>query len=133
MKRIKRWMVGVSLTILAVFVAVVLIAYLALPDLCENEELSATASPNGEYEAISFRRNCGATTPYSVQVSVVPAGMELPNEPGNVLVIRNHDLAPELHWKGPYDLGILYPTHVQVIRVDKIPNDVSVVYTPVAG
>ena len=126
-------MVGVSLTILAAFVAVVLIAYLALPDLCENEELSATASSNGEYEAISFRRNCGATTPYSVQVSVVPGGMELPNEPGNVLVILNHDLAPELHWKGPYDLEILYPTHVQMIRVDKIPNDVSVVYTPVAG
>lgn len=56
--------------------------------------------------------------------------MKLPNEPENVVVIRDQDLAPKLRWNGPYDLEILYPIYVQVGRIDEMPNDVSVVYTP---
>ena len=130
MNRIKRWVAVVSLTILTVLVALVLTFYFALPDLCENEQLSASTSPNGEYEAVSFRRNCGATTPFSVQVSVIPAGGELPNESGNVVVFRD-DLVPEVRWNGPHTLEVRYPSHVDVGRVDKMTNDVSVVYSPV--
>lgn len=130
MNRIKRWLVGISLAVLVVLTILVLIVYLATSDLCVNEKLSASISPSGEYKAITFRRNCGATTPYSVQVSVVPAGMELPNEAGNVVVVRE-DLTPEVRWNGPYELEVRYPGYVDVGIVDKMPNDVSIFYSPV--
>lgn len=31
-------------------------------DLCGNTELSRVKSPSGEYDAVVFSRNCGATT-----------------------------------------------------------------------
>ena len=130
MNQIKKWLAGLSLTILTVIVALALTLYCALPDLCENEQLSASTSPNEEYEAVTFRRNCGATTSYSVQVSVIPSGGELPNESGNVVVFREY-LVPGIRWSTPRELEVSYPSHADAGRVDKMTNDVSVVYSPV--
>ena len=58
----------------------------ALPDLCGNDELVETVSPNGKLKAVSFRRSCGATTGYSTHVAILPAAKRLPNEPGNTFV-----------------------------------------------
>ncbi len=130
MNRIKRWLVGIIHASLVVVTILVLVVSLAMSDLCVNDQLSSSISPNGEYEAVTFRRNCGATTPYSIQVSIMPAGSELPNEPGNVVVVRE-DLAPELRWREPYKLEVRYPSYVDVGRVDEVPNDVSIIYSPV--
>jgi hypothetical protein len=48
--------------------------------------MSETVAPNGTLKAVTFRRDCGATTKYSVQVSILPAKKPLPNEGGNVFV-----------------------------------------------
>jgi hypothetical protein len=42
-----------------------------LIDPCGNEVISEVSSPNGEYRAIVFERDCGATTDFSTQVSVL--------------------------------------------------------------
>ncbi len=125
MNKIKKWLAGISLTILAVLVALALTFYFALPDLCENEQLSDQMKNMRQLPL-----NCGATTPYSVQVSVIPAGGQLPNEPGNVVVFRE-SLVPGIRWSTPRELEVSYPSYVDVGRVDKMTNDVSVVYSPV--
>lgn len=51
--------------------------------LCGNDVIDDVASPSGRNHAVVFHRDCGATTGLSVQVSVLPAGKQLPNETGD--------------------------------------------------
>jgi hypothetical protein len=43
-------------------------------DLCGNQEITRIPSPDGKIEAVLFERDCGATTNFSAQISVVPKG-----------------------------------------------------------
>ena len=54
---------------------------------CANEEISAQASPSGNYQVVVFNRNCGATTRANTQVSIVKAGSPVSNEAGNALIL----------------------------------------------
>lgn len=68
--------------------------------MCGNYIHSQTASPDKKYEAVIFQRDCGATTGFSTQVSIIKLGSELDNEPGNIFSISGHPekVAPELVW-----------------------------------
>ena len=79
-------------------------------DPCGNEVISRVASPGGAYQAIIFERDCGATTGFSTQVSVLPADAFFREQPsvwcateqGNVLVIDgDHGAAPAGPGGGP--------------------------------
>ena len=52
-------------------------------DLCGNEVLGRVIAPSGEMSAVIFQRSCGATTPFSTQVSLLAVD-EQPNGMGNV-------------------------------------------------
>ena len=52
-------------------------------NVCENEILSSHPSPTGQHKALIFQRNCGATTPFSTQISILAVDEELPNQSGN--------------------------------------------------
>jgi hypothetical protein len=71
----------------------------ASPNLfeCDNDKVVETFSPNGQFKAVTFRRNCGATTSYSTHVSILPASSKLPNEAGNVFIAK-HEPAITLRW-----------------------------------
>ncbi len=56
------------------------------PDMCGNEVKQTVASPSGKLAAVVFSRDCGATTGFSTQVSIIPLGRSLPNEAGNTFV-----------------------------------------------
>jgi hypothetical protein len=73
---------------------------------CGNEVVERLPSPDGMREAVVFTRNCGATTDYSTQVSILPAGGVLPDRPGNTYVTA-HPTRVEVTWEG---------SHVAVIR-----------------
>ena len=61
---------------------------LAFPDdLCANDDLRESVSQNGRLKAVRFRRDCGATTAFSTQVSILPTASNLPNEAGNVFSV----------------------------------------------
>ena len=51
---------------------------------CRNEQITDLASPGGRHHAVVFQRDCGATTGFSTQVSVLSAGAALPDSGGNV-------------------------------------------------
>jgi|SRR5207247_735561 len=70
--------------------------------LCSNDEVARVASPDSKLEAVVFQRDCGATTGFSTQVSVVPKGSPLPDQGGNVFVAdTDHGKAPSASWGGP--------------------------------
>lgn len=59
-----------------------------LDNLCANKIEQSVYSPNERYKIVVFVRDCGATTDFSKQVSVIPAHDELNNESGNFLIFR---------------------------------------------
>ena len=58
-------------------------------DLCSNTELQRVASPNGEYAAVIFARNCGATTKEAFHVSIMKPDEKLGYSTGNVYTSYN--------------------------------------------
>ena len=91
-----------NLIIILVISAVILFkscSYL-LSDMCANQVHSETTAPDNSLKAVTFQRDCGATTGFSTQISIINEGSSLPNEKGNVFIISGHprDAAPEITW-----------------------------------
>lgn len=84
-----RWIIGLSLAGLAVLVGGGLLLVASWGDGlaggCGNTVVKTARSPDGQLDAVLFERGCGATTGFSTQISIVPAG-ELPEGAGNVFV-----------------------------------------------
>jgi hypothetical protein len=53
---------------------------------CSNEPVSEAISQDGKYKAVTFYRDCGATTDYSEQISILERAQPLPNDGGNIFV-----------------------------------------------
>jgi hypothetical protein len=74
-------------------------------DLCGNDPLTQEESPDKKHLAIVFLRDCGATTGFSTQVSILDAPAKLPNEGGNVLVVEGK-YPGSVRWEGNNKLVI---------------------------
>ena len=74
----------------------------AFDDMCGNQVLAEFPSPNRQMKAVIFERDCGATTDFSTQVSILPSKEQLRNEGGNVFVAdTDHGRAPSGAGGGP--------------------------------
>jgi len=82
---------------------------------CENEILTERDAPDGRHSAVLFRRDCGATTSYSTQLSILAPG-ERPNRTGNVLIADDyHGSAATGDWGGPWaEVEWMAPYHLLV-------------------
>lgn len=70
--------------------------------LCGNDLLDRYPSPDQRREAVVFQRDCGATTGFSTQVSLVQRGGRVPTGAGNILVATtDHGAAPAGKGGGP--------------------------------
>jgi hypothetical protein len=73
---------------------------------CANDPLADLPSPDGRWHAVMFQRDCGATTGFSTQVSVLLAGNTLQNESGNAFIAdTDHGAAPAGPGGGPLVLA----------------------------
>ena len=106
MKRWQRVGLGVALGVSALVVllgaGLYVMASIALSDLCGNTVVATEISPDRAMKAVLFERNCGATTGFSSQVSVLRADEELPNEGGNVFAANEGRGREATSWGGPY-------------------------------
>lgn len=76
-----------------------------MDDLCGNHVLSEAVSPNGKYKAVLFQRDCGATTDYSTQISILRKEEALPNRGANAFATDN-TLEVRYHWQDDDHLAI---------------------------
>ena len=76
--------VSSNLILLIFFIVIVLPG---CSPLCNNQIQSEVMSPDLTRRASIFVRDCGATTRYSQQISILGAKQSLPNRPGNVLIL----------------------------------------------
>ena len=75
--------------------------------MCGNEIYQEIYSPDDEYKVVVFQRDCGATTGFSTQLSILNASDKLPNKSGNVFVIDGHPDWTNVQVKWDTDRAIL--------------------------
>jgi hypothetical protein len=110
-------------------------------DMCSNEALDISPSPNGDLEAVVFERACGATTGYGINVSILPAGSKA-NDAGNVFVAaadrssqesRNIHRQVRVRWLAPDSLHVERPPGMTLFHEASQLGDVRVTYATMAG
>jgi hypothetical protein len=100
-----------------------------LESMCSNQIDRNLVSPDGEYVATVFHRDCGATTGFSTQVALREKDDDFDHSEGLILSIADeHPLA--LRWASSRHLSILVPKS-RTYRLETRWNDVSIEYTKV--
>ena len=65
------------------------------PNICGDEIIDEIPSPQGNQKVVVFQRDCGATTGFSTQASILEITQILKNESGNVFTSdTDHGAAP---------------------------------------
>lgn len=83
-------------------IAAALLSFSGCSDNCSNSPISHADGPDGLHSAVMFQRDCGATTGFSTQVSLVVRG-EPPSGSGNVFrADDDHGVAAAGNWGGPW-------------------------------
>lgn len=102
---------------------------------CGNRVLADIPSPLGTKHAVLFERDCGATTDFSTQLSILNAGEKLESQAGNTFIAdSNHGHVTSLYvrvkWSAESSLEVNYPEPARVFHNEKHVNGVSINYKP---
>ncbi len=95
--------------------------------LCGNEMGYEEVSPNGKLKAVVFERDCGATTRATTQISVLRKSEPLPNEAGNIFVVKDNPLI-RMEWRPDAELLVTYPPGTNVSLKQRQRDGVSIHY-----
>ncbi|NYT39441.1 hypothetical protein HZY97_01615 [Sphingomonas sp. R-74633] len=108
-------------------------------DGCRNDPLSAVDAPDGRLSAVLFQRECGATTGFSTQISILRPG-ELPAAGGNVFISDDghgaampadwHGPWVDVHWLGPDRLLVRYAARSRIFLRNENVSGVRITYQP---
>jgi hypothetical protein len=111
--------VGAIVGILVIF-SVGGIIYL-LSGMCGSYPYKTIASPSGKYKAVIYQFDCGATTGFSTQISILKANEQLAAEAGNIFSSDGHPekVAPEVIWVNDNNLNIHISAAVPVHNRDE--------------
>ena len=92
-----------------------IVALSGCSDSCANTLISRADSPDGQHTAVLFQRDCGATTGFSTQVSVLNRGIELTGSGNSFRADDDHGAAAVCAWGGPWaEVRWLAPDHLRV-------------------
>jgi len=108
---------------------------------CGNRIVARADAPGGAHSAALFQRDCGATTGFSTQISLLPAGGE-PTDGGNVFrADTGHDADvqtgawrgpwAEMRWLSPRHLLIRYASGARLFARVEASDGVRISYEPV--
>ena len=111
----------------------------AFSDVCGNRVLSVVPSPDDQLQAVIFERDCGATTDFSTQVTLLRRGAPPPSEVGNMLIVdADHGRAPTrpgggpvvtVRWVRPDSLEIRFHRRARVFRQAELVGAVKIGYS----
>lgn len=138
MRAFRRFLLGASVA-LALFVGLAWLGLKALArGMCGNEILAEVPSPSGSHKAVVFQRDCGATTGFSTQVSILPQRKRLPNDSGNLFIAdTDRGRAPsgpgggpavQVQWVNDQHLLLVHHPAARVFRAEQKRGTVHVEY-----
>jgi hypothetical protein len=118
--------------ILGTFISIAL-AHCDPDPLCSNKVLKEVPSPDKQYRAVLFQRDCGATTDFSAQISVLPSSQGL-RSTGNVFIVgftKTVSVSSDVKigWADNRTLWIRYiGEEVRIFRQEHKLGEVAVMY-----
>jgi len=139
----KAWrsILRISLALAAIFFVGIAALWFLGPSACGNELIKTVASPDGTQKVVVFQRDCGATTGFSTQASLLPTRASLPNKSGNVFSSdTDHGAAPsgpgggpeiQVVWQGAMAVSISYHPSVRVFKAQPLVGGVQFTYETV--
>lgn len=71
-------------------------------DACVNDEIASSVSPDGRHRAVMFQRDCGTTTGFSTQISVLERDAPLTGSGNAFIADDDHGAATTGEWGGPW-------------------------------
>jgi hypothetical protein len=109
--------------------------------MCRASVVRRVTSPDGRLEAVVFERNCGATTDFATNLSVVSTGSEIRNDVGNLLTADSNDgqalldaahvIRVSVEWIRSDSLLVSYDRRARVFRQKARAHGVSVGYSTI--
>lgn len=110
------------------------IAYFLVPLLlagctesdCSNEIISQSVSPDGTKKIVVFSRNCGATTGFNTQGSILNQSEELPNEQGTAFIADK--TTAKVSWSDDSRLVVAFEVGVQIFKEETSDRGVAIEY-----
>lgn len=131
-------MIGVG-TLALLFVGGVAAFWYFVPDLCGNEVIAEYPSPGKKHRVVVFQRDCGATTGFSTQASILGMGEALDNAGGNVFASdTNRGAAPSgpgggpslsVTWKAENSVAFSYHQKIRIFRKEQEIDGIQVTYS----
>jgi hypothetical protein len=120
----------------------VLLACAGCSDACHNTVASSSLSPKGDLAAVLFQRDCGATTGFSTQISILRPD-DKPTGGGNAFIADDdHGVArvgswegswAEARWLAPDHLLIRYAAKSRLFKRSDSVSSVKITYQVVGG
>lgn len=114
----------------------------ACSDPCANTIVSRVPSPDGRREAVLFQRDCGATTGFSTQISILNGSQQLTGGGNAFSADDNHGAAQaeswggswaDLKWSTPDRLIVRYAAKSRLFKQDESVSGVQIVYQSVGS
>lgn len=96
-------------------------------DGCGNEISQTVTSPSGKLKAVVFNRNCGATTGFNTQVSIIPSSETLPSDGGNTLILDG-TVPLKVEWRSESALNLRDLGAAKIFRQSHSTAGVTVSY-----
>lgn len=120
------WQLGAALLLVVVIIIASATYFLGrledmiARDFCGVNVRRIVPSPTGSSSLVTFEVGCGATTPVSSQISLIPNGASFSREsyPPFFSIKGVHDLAPQ--WVNADSVQVSVPTNAEIFR--KLPR-----------
>lgn len=128
----RKWSITISLLI-GVLVVVVWVVSKHADEFatamgCTDSLLHTVNSPDGQYTAFVFRRECGATAPDSTQANVQPIGTTLNSEKHKAFVVVDGAPGLNLRWDNANQLVVSGITTERIYRQEPVADSIQVRY-----
>jgi hypothetical protein len=79
---------------------------------CGNEVVSETKSPDQKLKAVVFEQNCGPTTGFSMQISILSSSASPPLGRGNVFIAGDENQAMPANRKPPIEIKVTWESNI---------------------
>jgi len=139
MRRVFKVTLWIIAGLVAVGIGLIGAAYLLTRNMCGNEVVAEIRSPDGRHKAVEFERDCGATTDFSTQVSVIESEKRLGSDDtgnaftadsnrGSVPVHSSGVMELDMTWLNSKTLEIEYPAGARVLSSNNKVGEVAIQY-----
>jgi len=116
-----------AITISPIVVTIGIAITYFIPEMCSNEIINTITSPDNKSKIILFGRNCGATTGFSTQISIVDNGETLGNEAGNIYIAEGRPSNYSIKWKSNTSVFISEGSK-EIFKQEASFNNINIVY-----